>query len=169
MVGLEKKNGHIHKNLTPNGEPQRYSWGRQKKKISTVFSLYYKLCQRFGGQKLCCELESTWQNQAEQFKLVTFEDGDVRRSRYSLMGMTENGQVLKWPHSEMAIFFFLCKMLFVGCLTSQEHANVSQGWICSDIFTCCHTEIEVADQTFYLTQSQYTEADALPLGQRGSV
>ena len=38
--------------------------------------------------------------------------------------------------------------LFVG---------VSQGRICSDKFTCCHTEIEVADQTFYLTQSQYTD------------
>ena len=25
------------------------------------------------------------------------------------------------------------------------------------IFTCCHTEVEVADQTFYLTQSQYTD------------
>ena len=25
------------------------------------------------------------------------------------------------------------------------------------IFTCCHTEIEVEDQTFYLTQSQYTD------------
>ena len=24
-------------------------------------------------------------------------------------------------------------------------------------FTCCHTEIEVADQTFNLTQSQYTD------------
>ena len=24
-------------------------------------------------------------------------------------------------------------------------------------FTCCHTEIEVADETFYLTQSQYTD------------
>ena len=29
--------------------------------------------------------------------------------------------------------------------------------ICSDSFTCCHTEIEVADQTFYLTQSQYAD------------
>ena len=36
-------------------------------------------------------------------------------------------------------------------------ASVSQGRICSDNFTCCHTEIEVADQTFYLTQSQYTD------------
>ena len=47
--------------------------------------------------------------------------------------------------------------LFVGCLTSQQQASVSQGRICSDNFACCHTEIEVADQTFYLTQSQYTD------------
>ena len=38
--------------------------------------------------------------------------------------------------------------LLVGCLTSQQHASVSQGRICSDNITCCHTEIEVADQTF---------------------
>ena len=48
-------------------------------------------------------------------------------------------------------------VLLVGCLTSQQQASVSQGWICSDKFTCCHTEIEVADPTFYLTQSQYTD------------
>ena len=45
----------------------------------------------------------------------------------------------------------------VACLTSQQQASVSQERICSDNFTCCHTEIEVADQTFYLTQSQYTD------------
>ena len=45
----------------------------------------------------------------------------------------------------------------VGCLTSQQHASVSQGRICSDNLTCCHTEIEVADPTFHLTQSQYTD------------
>ena len=50
---------------------------------------------------------------------------------------------------------FVC--LFVGCLTSQQHASVSQGRICSDNCTCCHTEIEVADQTFYLAQSQDTD------------
>ena len=47
--------------------------------------------------------------------------------------------------------------LFVDCLTSQQHASVSQGRICSDNLTCCHTEIEVADPTFHLTQSQYTD------------
>ena len=47
--------------------------------------------------------------------------------------------------------------LLVGCLTSQQQASVSQGRICSDNFTFCHTEIEVADPRFYLTQSQYTD------------
>ena len=44
-----------------------------------------------------------------------------------------------------------------GCLTSQQHARVYQGRVRSDKFTCCHTETEVADQTSYLTQSQYTD------------
>ena len=55
----------------------------------------------------------------------------------------------------MLLYGFVC--LLVGCLTSQQQASVSQGRICSDNFTCCHTEIEVADPTFYLTQSQYTD------------
>ena len=48
-------------------------------------------------------------------------------------------------------------MLFVGCLPSQQHASVSQGRICSDNSTCCHTDTEVADPTFYRTQSHYTD------------
>ena len=47
--------------------------------------------------------------------------------------------------------------LLVACLASQQHASVSQGRICSDNLTCCHTEIGDADPTFYLTQSQYTD------------
>ena len=57
-------------------------------------------------------------------------------------------------HSLPGVCLFV---LFVGCLTSQQHASVSQGRICTDNSTCCHTEIEVADPTFYLTQSQYTD------------
>ena len=59
------------------------------------------------------------------------------------------------PHAPCRFEVFVC--LLVGCLTSQQHASVSQGRICSNNFTCCHTEIEVADPTFYLTQSQYTD------------
>ena len=44
--------------------------------------------------------------------------------------------------------------LLVCCLTSQQHASVSQGRTSSNKFTCCHTEMEVADQTFHLSQSQ---------------
>ena len=46
---------------------------------------------------------------------------------------------------------FFC--LLVGCLTSQQTCLLC----ISDNCTCCHTEIEVADQTFHLTQSQYTD------------
>ena len=49
------------------------------------------------------------------------------------------------------------KLLLLLFAWSQQHVSVSQGWICSDNCMCSHTETEVADQTFYLTQSQYTD------------
>ena len=45
MVGL--KNGHIRKNLTQSGEPQRYSWGthkKKKKKNPLSLSLFLLVC-----------------------------------------------------------------------------------------------------------------------------
>ena len=65
----------------------------------------------------------------------------------------------RWVDQGGCTYFImnLLLLLFVGCLTSQYHASVSQGRICSDNFTCCHTKIEAADQTFYLTRSQYTD------------
>ena len=65
--------------------------------------------------------------------------------------------LIKWPKHQAEIIKRGNSCLFVGCLTPQQHASVSQGRICSDNCTCCHTEIEVADQTFHLTQSQYTD------------
>ena len=47
--------------------------------------------------------------------------------------------------------------LLVACLTPQQHTSVSQGRICADNLTCCHTEIEAADQSFHLTLSYYTD------------
>ena len=52
---------------------------------------------------------------------------------------------------------FVC--LLVACLTSQQHASVSQGRIYLDNCKCCHTKTEVADQTFFLIQSQYTDTE----------
>ena len=49
-------------------------------------------------------------------------------------------------------------LLFVGCLTSQQHARVLQRRVCSDNYTCSHTEIEVADETVSPSHS------ILPLG-----
>ena len=48
-------------------------------------------------------------------------------------------------------------LLLADRLTSQQHASVPQGRICSDIRAFCHTEIEVADQMFSFTQSQCTD------------
>ena len=43
-------------------------------------------------------------------------------------------------------FFFLFKRAVVIGGLLLQHASVSQGQTCSDSCTCCHTEIEVADQ-----------------------
>ena len=40
----------------------------------------------------------------------------------------------------LSFFFFFFFFFLVGCLTSQQHANVSQERICSYDSTCCHTE-----------------------------
>ena len=47
-------------------------------------------------------------------------------------------------------WFQVC--VLVGRLMSQQHACVFQRQVSSDNFMCCHTEVEVADQTFYHTQ-----------------
>ena len=60
-------------------------------------------------------------------------------------------------HNSMLLGVIICCLLFVGYLTSQQHASVCQGRICSDKFTCCHTGTKVADPTSHLTQSQYTD------------
>ena len=45
----------------------------------------------------------------------------------------------------------------LACLTSRQHASVSQRRIYSDKFTCGLTETEVANQNFYLIHSPYTD------------
>ena len=51
--------------------------------------------------------------------------------------------------------------LLLGCLTSQQPASAPQG-ICSDEFMCCHTEIEVADQTISVSHSILTPGQPVP-------
>ena len=50
--------------------------------------------------------------------------------------------------------------LLVGCLMSQQRACVSQRRICSDKFTCCHTEIKISTSPSYsvLTTGQLVPA-----------
>ena len=72
---------------------------------------------------------------------------------------------LLWPSSTMYKFTYIIISKIgalpdgwlVACVMCQQHANVFHGWICSDNSVCCQSETEVADQTFYLTQSHYTD------------
>ena len=66
-------------------------------------------------------------------------------------------KALKYKECQNVHFLFLYFVCPIGCLMSQQQARVSQGRICSDKFTCCHTEVEAADQTFFLIKSQYTD------------
>ena len=74
-----------------------------------------------------------------------------------IMMMTTTTTMMMMMTTTTTMMVMLLLLLFVSSLTSQRHASVSQGRICSDNFTCCHIEIEVADQTLYLTQAQYTD------------
>ena len=69
--------------------------------------------------------QSTWSDERWQ---TTF---DVRR-----LNLCTPYVIAAWGP---AVFCDVC--LVVGCLSSQQHASVSQGRICEDNFTCCHTEI----------------------------
>ena len=63
----------------------------------------------------------------------------------------------KWARVRITIQAKGVSGLLLACLTSQQYASVSQGRICSDNFMCYYNETEVADPTFYVTQSQYAD------------
>ena len=73
-----------------------------------------------------------------------------------LIWQFSKSQILPWSET-----FHPCYSdgvcLLLGDLMPQQHAPVSQGQICSDSCTCCHTDMESADPIFYLTHSQCTD------------
>ena len=79
---------------------------------------------------------------------------DTGATRPKSPALEADFQPLGYRDSRSGVF---CLFLFVGYFTSQLHASKSQGRIRSGNFTCCHTEIQVADQTFYLILSQYSD------------
>ena len=99
-----------------------------------------------------------WQWTITKEGLRYCEDGKVKASKRKFRtGTKAAAQANSFTIWREYVNLHCHRVAFVGCLTSQQQASVSQGRICSDNFACCHTEIEVADQTFYLTQSQYTD------------
>ena len=98
-----------------------------------------------GGLKESCIVQEVRQESQELLPLWCVSRPSVPEIHWHVAGTLSNQQT----HKQQAISMGC----FGGCLTSQQHATVSQGRICSDNCTCCHTEIDVADQTFYFTQS----------------
>ena len=111
---------------------------------------------RTGITSLLMFTNSTVTTDDRRYRMARLHGPVVRRPQSDAGGprrdsRSSHASDVNWYSSD----YFVC--LLVGCLTSQQQASVSQGRICSDNFTCYHTEIEVADPTFYLTQSQYTD------------
>ena len=80
-----------------------------------------------------------------------------------------NGKVTKAWCILCLVIELLCVVcynvcLLVGCLSSQQNASVSQEQICSDNFTCCHTEVEAADQTYTDTRPTSPSTDSTSPG-----
>ena len=117
---------------------------------TTLIFLHYQVpqCQAIRGLKLCTLRVQSNTNRVSKFQGAGVATGSFFHDVCHLYTNIHKG---KMTNSKTM------NCLLAGCLTSQQHASVSQGRIYSDNFTCCHTEIEVADPTFYLTQSQYTD------------
>ena len=126
-------------------------------KVSVPWNQALGVCRRFVPDLQVCGIhgredlvDATIISNA---KLVILHRLATSSSSSSSSSLTLEADV--FPLSHRGCLF--CRMLFVGCLTSQQHASVSQEQICLDKFTYCHTETEVADQTFYHTQPRYTD------------
>ena len=85
-------------------------------------------------------------------------------SYYSVILPTDKGRlgsnhVLQFSCRSCHSFAYSKQQVFVVCwwFYVPQHVSISRGRIYLDRCTCCHTEIEVADLTFYLTRSQYTD------------
>ena len=79
----------------------------------------------------------------------------MKRRRWRRMRLEKEKKMKE--RTMMMVMIMKKKKLFVGCYMSQQHAGVAQGRIYSDNCTCCHTKTKVADSTFYLDQSRYTD------------
>ena len=116
----------------------------------------HSLCNTQSMTQKVCDIQTLWYTEPMNTKPMkkTSDDGQGPETIKPLVRCRGNDLP---PSPKKIVSPFNYRLLFVGCLTSQQHASVSQGRICSDNFMCCHTEMEVADQTFHLTQSQYTD------------
>ena len=119
MVGL--KNGHIRKRLTPNGELQRYSWGKQKKKKkkNSLYSCPLLLLLLHSQLYL-------WGSPSFFFCIPSYISGVYHSSTSAFPAVSLGFTILLLLHSHLYLwgspFFFFCVPSYIS---GAHHASSS--------------------------------------------
>ena len=169
-------NKKTQKNKRSKNKKQNKKKNRRNRKRQMKKNVQKKKKRRW-QEKKTKERRRWWrrrkQEAEETVSGISFE-GKGRGEGRQLMihtTVTMSGMICGPPDQNLwtATLWFVCWLL--ACLTSQQHASISQGRIYSDKCTCCHTEIEDTDENFSLIQSQYSDtgptspsADPIMLG-----
>ena len=88
------------------------------------------------------EEEEEKEEKEEEKKTKTKKKKKKKKKKKNNNNNNKTKKTMKKEEEEDDLLF-----CFVLCLTSQQHASVSQGRSCSDNCTCSHTETEVVDLT----------------------
>ena len=137
-----------HRALPPTSQPPPPSPLSLSPSHFLFFLLFFsRLRDRWTGQRV-------HRRQKEQSWML-LAPVSASAARLPSQGRTAPRTVKSWAPAVVGMWLLLL-LLLVGWLLNVPKTgySVSQGWIYSDNF---RTETEVADQTFCLTQSQYTE------------
>ena len=109
-------------------------------------------------KQLSCSMERAWVHNSDSL-FLKHQSNTSKNAMYTatIAQLVEHWAcyLVWWSIADLTFSKLSCQGF--PPLESQQHASVSQREICTDNFMCCHTEIEVADQTFHLSQSRYTD------------
>ena len=157
-------NGHLHLVFKEEEEEEDKSniWSAVLYTTET-WRINLKLRDQFTGFKGIClhrilkiHQEQSWKSQQMHKYLQHHKEGETEKLEMAGQCLTDEQDRTSIHYTEMGTTGEK-EFAVVFCSTSKQHTSVPLGRICSDKYTCCYTETEVADQTCYLTQSQHTD------------
>ena len=133
-------------------------WSQNPCKLHGKNPLYWKKILLRGLNPRCCNKQNSEPNTpppSYSSPVTSFEgcQGDT----LDVSGVRLLGRVQEKLGFEPDPTSKVTMLLLNVSLTLKQHASVSQRRISYDNSICCYTEIQAADQTCYLNQSQYTD------------